>query len=278
MLCSVLISHREHKIISLEEAFGQAQRVFPETLKEVKNYEAALDRNIANLLEKAEEVKVKEGLQWQRLESLFKEISLQLEKKKSEILKTLSDYENQQISRIHMELKNHREQKHSASHDLQELEALTNQKDTLLFTRAFTAIQARERKPVPITDGVKVPNPPIALDESKTRNILCLFQQFLSKMESLFKPPPVVRFSTPHSGTGGPQHPHYPPSFSSAPAFSFGCNSFQGSSSNPGFSSASGIFGSSSSNPGFSSASGLFGSSSSNPASSSATGLSGFSS
>ncbi|XP_027488553.1 tripartite motif-containing protein 29-like, partial [Corapipo altera] len=142
MLCSVLISHREHKIISLEEAFGQAQRVFPETLKEVKNYEAALDRNIANLLEKAEEVKVKEGLQWQRLESLFKEISLQLEKKKSEILKTLSDYENQQISRIHMELKNHREQKHSASHDLQELEALTNQKDTLLFTRAFTAIQA----------------------------------------------------------------------------------------------------------------------------------------
>ncbi|XP_051649942.1 probable E3 ubiquitin-protein ligase MID2 [Manacus candei] len=275
MLCSVLSSHREHKIISLEEAFGQAQRVFPETVKEVKNYEAALDRSIANLLEQAEEVKVKEGLQWQRLESLFKEISLQLEKKKREILKALSDYENQQISRIHMELKNHREQKRSASHDVQELEALRNQTDILLFTRAFTAIQARERKPVPITDGVKVPNPPIALDESKTRNVLSLFQQFLSNMESSIKPPPDVRFSTPHSGTGGPQHPHYPPSFIPASGFSFGCNSFQGSSSDPSFSSGPVFsFGHSSSNSAFSSATGFsFGSSSSNPASSSTTGL-----
>ncbi|XP_017678350.1 PREDICTED: probable E3 ubiquitin-protein ligase MID2, partial [Lepidothrix coronata] len=148
ILCSVLSSHREHKILSLEEAFAQAQRVFPETLKEVKNYETVLDRSIANLLGQAEEVKVKEGLQWQRLESLFKEISLQLEKKKREIVKALSDYENQQISRIHMELKNHREQKRSASRDVQELEALRNQTDILLFTRAFTAIQARERKPV----------------------------------------------------------------------------------------------------------------------------------
>ncbi|XP_039241230.1 probable E3 ubiquitin-protein ligase MID2 isoform X4 [Pipra filicauda] len=63
MLCSVLSSHREHKIISLEEAFGQAQRVFPETLKEVKNYEAALDRSIANLLEQAEEVKAFTAIQ-----------------------------------------------------------------------------------------------------------------------------------------------------------------------------------------------------------------------
>ncbi|XP_039241227.1 E3 ubiquitin-protein ligase TRIM21-like isoform X1 [Pipra filicauda] len=280
MLCSVLSSHREHKIISLEEAFGQAQRVFPETLKEVKNYEAALDRSIANLLEQAEEVKVKEGLQWQRLESLFKEISLQLEKKKREILKALSDYENQQISRIHMELKNHREQKRSASHDIQELEALRNQKDILLFTRAFTAIQARERKPVPITDDVKVPNPPIALDESKTRNVLSLFQQFLSNMESSIKPPPVVRLSAPHSGTGGPQHPHYQTIFIPSSGFSFGCNSSQGSSSNSAFSSAAGFsFGSSSSNPAFSSTTGfLFGSSSSNPASSSTTGLFGSSS
>ncbi|XP_039241223.1 probable E3 ubiquitin-protein ligase MID2 isoform X1 [Pipra filicauda] len=249
MLCSVLSSHREHKIISLEEAFGQAQRVFPKTLKKVINYEAALDRSIANLLEQAEEVKVKKGLQWQQLESLFKEISLQLEKKKREILKALSDYENQQISRIHMELKNHREQKRSASHDIQELEALRNQKDILLFTRAFTAIQARERKPVPITDGVKVPNPPIALDESKTRNVLSLFQQFLSNMESSIKPPPVV-FSTPHSGTGGPQHPHNPSVFSlsAAPAFSF---HRPGSSSNPGLPTRSGIAACTASNTSF---------------------------
>ncbi|XP_039241229.1 probable E3 ubiquitin-protein ligase MID2 isoform X3 [Pipra filicauda] len=202
MLCSVLSSHREHKIISLEEAFGQAQRVFPETLKEVKNYEAALDRSIANLLEQAEEVK------------------------------------------------------------------------------AFTAIQARERKPVPITDDVKVPNPPIALDESKTRNVLSLFQQFLSNMESSIKPPPVVRLSAPHSGTGGPQHPHYQTIFIPSSGFSFGCNSSQGSSSNSAFSSAAGFsFGSSSSNPAFSSTTGfLFGSSSSNPASSSTTGLFGSSS
>ncbi|XP_039241225.1 probable E3 ubiquitin-protein ligase MID2 isoform X3 [Pipra filicauda] len=171
MLCSVLSSHREHKIISLEEAFGQAQRVFPKTLKKVINYEAALDRSIANLLEQAEEVK------------------------------------------------------------------------------AFTAIQARERKPVPITDGVKVPNPPIALDESKTRNVLSLFQQFLSNMESSIKPPPVV-FSTPHSGTGGPQHPHNPSVFSlsAAPAFSF---HRPGSSSNPGLPTRSGIAACTASNTSF---------------------------
>ncbi|XP_039241226.1 probable E3 ubiquitin-protein ligase MID2 isoform X4 [Pipra filicauda] len=63
MLCSVLSSHREHKIISLEEAFGQAQRVFPKTLKKVINYEAALDRSIANLLEQAEEVKAFTAIQ-----------------------------------------------------------------------------------------------------------------------------------------------------------------------------------------------------------------------
>ncbi|XP_027523373.1 LOW QUALITY PROTEIN: tripartite motif-containing protein 30A-like [Corapipo altera] len=53
MLCSVLNSHRDHKTISVEEVPGQAQRAFLETLKEVKNYEAALDRSIGNLLKQA---------------------------------------------------------------------------------------------------------------------------------------------------------------------------------------------------------------------------------
>ncbi|XP_027758415.1 uncharacterized protein LOC114067291 [Empidonax traillii] len=218
MLCSVLSSHKDHEIISLEEAFGRAQSVFPETLREVKKYEAELDQSIANLLKQEKEVEVKQSLQREQLKSLFREISLQLEEKKSEILKTLSDHEKQQLSQIQTEIKNHEKQKHSASHDVQELEALRNQKDVLLFTKAFTAIHTRERKPVAVMDGVELTNSPIAVDESTTRNTLHLFQEFLSNMESSFKPSPLgVLFSTPHSSTGQPGYPH--PGYS---PFSFG--------------------------------------------------------
>ncbi|XP_050168420.1 uncharacterized protein LOC126638509 [Myiozetetes cayanensis] len=207
MLCSVLSSHKDHEIISLEEAFGHAQSVFPETLKQVKKYEAQLDQNIAKLLKQEKEVETKQSLQREQLENLFREINLQLEKKKSEILKALSDHEKQQLSQIQKEIKKHEKQKHSASHDVQELEALRNQKDVLLFTKAFTAIHTRKRKPVAVMDGVKLPNSPIALDKSKTLNTLYLFQEFLSNMESSFKPPPEVVVSTPHSSTGQPGYP-----------------------------------------------------------------------
>ncbi|KAJ7405858.1 PPARG coactivator 1 beta [Willisornis vidua] len=58
MMCCVLTSHKDHMVISLEEAFHQAQHVLPETLKKVKKHEAALDRSIANLQRQEEQVKV----------------------------------------------------------------------------------------------------------------------------------------------------------------------------------------------------------------------------
>ncbi|KAM9184598.1 E3 ubiquitin-protein ligase Midline-1-like [Mergus octosetaceus] len=50
VLCCVTSSHQIHKIISVEEAFGQAQNDFPKTLQSVKKYEAAVNRSLENLI------------------------------------------------------------------------------------------------------------------------------------------------------------------------------------------------------------------------------------
>ncbi|KAM6122871.1 E3 ubiquitin/ISG15 ligase TRIM25-like isoform 2-T2 [Phoenicopterus ruber ruber] len=191
VLCCVTSSHKNHEITTLEEAFDQAQRLLPKTLKTVKTHEAALNQSIANLLKQEEEVKTKENLRRSRLESLFEDMRLQLDNKKKEVLKVLSDNEEQQLSQIQTQVQKHKEGKDAASRDVQELEALTDQKDLLLFIKAFTAIRARKCKPVPNTAGVELPTPPIVLDELTKDTTLRLFQQFLSDMQSLFTAPPV---------------------------------------------------------------------------------------
>ncbi|XP_029853863.1 E3 ubiquitin-protein ligase TRIM50-like isoform X1 [Aquila chrysaetos chrysaetos] len=196
VLCCIVSSHRKHKITTLEEAFGQAQSVLPETLATVKEHKAALNQSIANLLKQEEEVKAKESLLRDQLETLFKEICLQLDNKKREVLKALSDYKEQQLSQIKMEVQKHKEEKDAASCDIQELEALRDQKDLLLFIKSFAAIQARKRKPLTNKDGIELPTPPIILDKLTTDATLRLFKQFLSDMQSLFEVPPVQEHLT----------------------------------------------------------------------------------
>ncbi|XP_075623047.1 E3 ubiquitin/ISG15 ligase TRIM25 isoform X2 [Balearica regulorum gibbericeps] len=190
VLCCVTSTHKNHKIIALEEAHRQAQSVFPETLKTVKRHEAALNQSIASLLKQEEEVKTKESWQRNQLESLFKDMHQQLDNKKREILEVLSRNEEQQLSQIQTQIQKLKEGKDAASRDVQKLEALRDQKDLLLFTKAFSAIRARKHKAVPNKAGVKLSKPHFSMDELTTEMTQMLFQQFLSDMQSSFKTPP----------------------------------------------------------------------------------------
>ncbi|XP_010072038.1 PREDICTED: E3 ubiquitin/ISG15 ligase TRIM25-like [Pterocles gutturalis] len=111
LLCFLAGSHKNHQIITLGQAFGQAQ--------------------------------TKERLKRDQLENLFEELHLQLDNKKGEVLKALSDSMEQELSQIQTQIQEHKEHKDAASHDVQELKALRDQKDPILFTKAFTAIHAR---------------------------------------------------------------------------------------------------------------------------------------
>jgi len=64
----------------------------------------------------------------------------QLDNRKGEVLKILSHSEEQQLSQIQMHVQKHKEEKDAASRDVQELEALREQKDLLLFTKVPNGI------------------------------------------------------------------------------------------------------------------------------------------
>ncbi|KAM6251589.1 E3 ubiquitin-protein ligase TRIM47-like isoform 2-T2 [Porphyrio hochstetteri] len=137
ILCCVSSSHKNHRIIPLEEAYSVAQSAFPKALERARRQEAALNQCIAGLLKQEEEVKTKESLKRNHLESLFKTMHQQLDNKKEKLLGTLRHYEEKQLSLIQTQIEKHKEEKNAASRDVQELEALRDQKDIPIFVKAF---------------------------------------------------------------------------------------------------------------------------------------------
>ncbi|XP_074772319.1 E3 ubiquitin/ISG15 ligase TRIM25-like [Athene noctua] len=191
MLCCVMSSHKNHKIITLEEAFSRAQSVFPETLNKVESHEAELKQSMENLLKQEEEVQTMEHLQKSQLESLYEEVHLQINNKKEEVLKALSQRKEEQLSQIRSEIQKYKEVKDAVSCDIKELKVLRDEKDHLLFVKAFAAIQAREHEPVPDADSIKLLTLPVIVDESITNNTLRFLEDFFSRVQFLFKTLPV---------------------------------------------------------------------------------------
>ncbi|XP_026714348.1 E3 ubiquitin-protein ligase Midline-1-like [Athene cunicularia] len=191
MLCCVMTSHKNHKIITLEEAFSRAQSVFHETLNKVESHEAELKQSIENLLKQEEGLQIMEHMQKSQLESLYKEVHLQINNKKEEVLKALRQRKEEQLSQIRSEIQKYKEMKDTVSCDIKELKVLRDEKDHLLFVKAFAAIQAREREPVPDADSVKLPMLPVIVDESITNNTLRFLEDFFSRVKFLLKTLPV---------------------------------------------------------------------------------------
>lgn len=69
------------------------------------------------------------------VEHSFRLICEQLDRSKTEILGAISDIEEQQLSKIEPWIKEHKEMKDAASRSVQELKALRDQKDPVLFLK-----------------------------------------------------------------------------------------------------------------------------------------------
>ncbi|XP_065591130.1 E3 ubiquitin/ISG15 ligase TRIM25-like [Cyrtonyx montezumae] len=196
MMCCATSSHRTHEIISVEEAFGQAQNDFPKTLETVKTHKDAVSRSLKNLLKCQENIKALERLRRNHLENFFKTICEELDRRKTEILKTISDIQEQQLSQIQPQIKEHEEMKDAASHDVQELEALRDQKDPVLFLKGLAAIQARRREQVPNQDGIELAELLSIMDGSIKETFREHFQPFVRII--LYRKPTVSLLTREH--------------------------------------------------------------------------------
>ncbi|XP_021266578.1 E3 ubiquitin-protein ligase TRIM62-like [Numida meleagris] len=179
LLCCATSSHRSHKIISVEEAFGHGQNDFPKTLQTLKNHEAAVSESLKNLLTQQEKIKALERFHRNHLENFFNMIREQLDRRKVEILGAISDIEKEQLSQIQSQIKEHEEMKDAASRDVRELEALRDQKDPVLFIKGLAAIQARKTEQVPNEDGVELAELLTVMDQSIRETVQELFQPFV---------------------------------------------------------------------------------------------------
>lgn len=84
--------------------------------------------------------KALERLHRNHLENSFNAICEHLERRKTKILKAISDIEGKQLSQIQPWIKEHKEMKDAVSSDVRELEALRDQKDPVLFIKVPTTL------------------------------------------------------------------------------------------------------------------------------------------
>ncbi|XP_015731581.1 probable E3 ubiquitin-protein ligase MID2 [Coturnix japonica] len=178
ILCCATSSHKSHEIISVEEAFDQAQNDFPETLQTLKTHEAAVNESLENLLAHQGKIKALESSHRNHLENSFNAICEQLDRRKAEILGAIRNIEEKQLSHTETWIKEHKEMKDAVSSDVRELEALRNQKDPVLFIKGLSAVQARKREQVPSKDDVELAELLSAMDGSIKETIQELLQPY----------------------------------------------------------------------------------------------------